>query len=85
MKLEEERHSCRGGHITKEEEMAWGRQKPIMDRELSASYSDKNKSEMSVQCCSQHMPGQDLLEGPGHRENNMDPTYILLGKKPAGT
>lgn len=71
----------------KEEETAWGRQKPIMDRELSANYSDKNKSGMSVQCCSlsiyQCKSSWRVLD----TDRGITWTlfiYILLGKKPTG-
>lgn len=55
-----------------------------MDRELSASFSGKNKSGMFWQCCSQHMPGQDLLKETEYRKNNTD-SILFLGKKPTET
>lgn len=67
----------------KEEETAWGRQKPIMDRELSANYLDKNKSGMSVQCCSlsiyQGKSSWRVLDTD--RGNNMDPVYLYSSRK----
>lgn len=67
--------------------MAWGRQRPTMDRPLSASYLGRNKSGMSVQRCSVSMcQGWTSWRVVGtDKGNNMHPIYILLINGSMGT
>lgn len=47
--------------------MAWGRQEPTMNAELSTSYSSRTKSRMFV-LLFQHVPEEDSKEDRGHRQ-----------------
>lgn len=64
--------------------MAWGRQKPTVDRELSASYSGR---EASLEClCNAALSAGARVRPPGgrwgtERGHNMYPIYNLLPPK----